>query len=256
MSEQRIPINGTNMGLRSFEQSVGGLNVQVEAVSLVDPSNTSGQMAVVNSVPVGGEYGAVIYIGGVNASAAFPVTGTFFQATQPVSIASAVAVTGTFFQATQPVSAASLPLPSDASTETTLSTLNGKVTACNTGAVVLATGSATIGAVTDGGSGKTLKSAVLSLAATGTVVAAVASKRIKVYAVKAVVGAALSINFRDGGTTALEGAQVLAINGGYVESVDPPNFLFATTSGNSLDMVVTGVGTVAGRVSYWDDDAT
>ena len=32
------------------------------------------------------------------------VTGTFYQATQPVSIASSVAVTGTFFQATQPVS--------------------------------------------------------------------------------------------------------------------------------------------------------
>lgn len=55
------------------------------------------------------------------------VTGTFFQTTQPVSIAAAVAVTGTFFQttqpvsgtffqATQPVSAASLPLPSGAST--------------------------------------------------------------------------------------------------------------------------------------------
>jgi hypothetical protein len=36
-----------------------------------------------------------------------PVTGTFFQATQPVSIASSVPVTGTFFQETQPVSIAS-----------------------------------------------------------------------------------------------------------------------------------------------------
>jgi hypothetical protein len=32
------------------------------------------------------------------------VTGAFYQATQPVSIASSVAVTGTFYQATQPVS--------------------------------------------------------------------------------------------------------------------------------------------------------
>jgi hypothetical protein len=38
---------------------------------------------------------------------------------------------------TQPVSAASLPLPSGAATESTLSTLNGKVTACNTGAVTI-----------------------------------------------------------------------------------------------------------------------
>lgn len=34
----------------------------------------------------------------------FPVSGTFWQATQPVSIAASVAVTGTFWQATQPVS--------------------------------------------------------------------------------------------------------------------------------------------------------
>lgn len=49
---------------------------------------------------------------------------------------------------TQPVSAASLPLPTGASTEATLSTLNGKVTACNTGAVVLAAGTAGFGKLT------------------------------------------------------------------------------------------------------------
>lgn len=38
---------------------------------------------------------------------------------------------------TQPMSAASLPLPAGASTEATLSTLNGKVTAVNTGAVTI-----------------------------------------------------------------------------------------------------------------------
>lgn len=126
------------------------------------------------------------------------------------------AVTGTFFQATQPIS----------------------------------------GTVTDGGAGKTLKTVAFSLSATGTVVAAVASKRLKVYAVKLVVSAALSVNFRDGGSTNLEGAQSLALNGGFVESVNPPAFLFATTAGNSLDLVISGVGTAAGRVSYWDDDAT
>ena len=46
---------------------------------------------------------------------------------------------------TQPVSAASLPLPTGAATETTLSALNTKVTACNTGAVVLAAGTAAYG---------------------------------------------------------------------------------------------------------------
>lgn len=52
-----------------------------------------------------------------------PVTGTFWQTTQPVSgsvsvsnFPSSQAVTGTFWQSTQPISAASLPLPSGAST--------------------------------------------------------------------------------------------------------------------------------------------
>jgi hypothetical protein len=40
------------------------------------------------------------------AGGTFPVTGTFWQATQPVSIAATVAASGTFWQATQPISAA------------------------------------------------------------------------------------------------------------------------------------------------------
>lgn len=59
-----------------------------------------------------------------------------FPATQPVSgpltdaqlRATAVPVSGTFFQATQPVSAASLPLPTGAATETTLAAVNTKLT--------------------------------------------------------------------------------------------------------------------------------
>jgi hypothetical protein len=55
--------------------------------------------------------------------------GTNFITTLPVSIASSVAVTGTFWQATQPISAASLPLPADAATQTTLAALNAKIPA-------------------------------------------------------------------------------------------------------------------------------
>ena len=108
--------------------------------------------------------------------------------------------------------------------------------------------------VTDGGSGKTLKSASFSLAATGSIVASVASKRIKVYAVKLICSAAISVNFRSGGATALEGAQPIAANGGFIESVNPPSFLFGTTAGESLDLVISGAGTASGRISYWDDD--
>lgn len=114
-----------------------------------------------------------------------PVSGTFWQATQPVSAASLPLPSGAATAAkqpalgtagtpsadvitvqgaalmtalkvdgsavTQPVSAASLPLPTGASTESTLSTLNGKVTACNTGAVVLTTSTAEIGNVKNSG---------------------------------------------------------------------------------------------------------
>lgn len=109
-------------------------------------------------------------------------------------------------------------------------------------------------AVVDGGANKTLKTASFSLTATGTVVAAVAGKRIRVYAIKLVVSAAISVNWRDGGVTNLEGAQALAANGGYVEGVNPPTFILQTTAGNSLDLVISGAGTAAGRVNYWDDD--
>lgn len=64
------------------------------------------------------------------------------------SITNAVSVTGTFWQATQPVSLASVPLPSGAATEATLSTLNGKVTAVNTGAVVVSSSALPSGAAT------------------------------------------------------------------------------------------------------------
>lgn len=50
---------------------------------------------------------------------------------------------------TQPISAASLPLPTGASTEATLSSLNGKVTAVNTGAVVVSSSALPTGAATD-----------------------------------------------------------------------------------------------------------
>lgn len=73
---------------------------------------------------------------------AVPVSGTFFQGTQPVSIAATLPVSGTFFQATQPISAVSLPLPTGAALD---ATLTGKgqftrVTDGTTDAVVANTG--------------------------------------------------------------------------------------------------------------------
>lgn len=62
--------------------------------------------------------------GDVSASNPMPVTGAL---TDTQLRATAVPVSGTFWQATQPVSAASLPLPTGAATEATLSTMNGKL---------------------------------------------------------------------------------------------------------------------------------
>lgn len=58
-----------------------------------------------------------------------PVSGTFWQATQPVSVATMpiTPVTGTFWQATQPVSAAALPLPSGAATSAEQVTTNASL---------------------------------------------------------------------------------------------------------------------------------
>lgn len=103
---------------------------------------------------------------------------------------------------------------------------------------------------------KALKSKDFSLTTTGNAVAAVSGKRLKVFAYKLVCSAAITVNFRDGATTALEGGQAYAANGGAAESVPPPAWLFATTAGNGLDVVISGTGTAAGRISYWDDDAS
>lgn len=95
--------------------------------------------SILNPMPVTGTITA-------NISGTVPVSGTFWQATQPVSLASttitgSVAVTGSFYQATQPVSisatvaisAASLPLPAGAATETTLAAISTKTPALGQG---------------------------------------------------------------------------------------------------------------------------
>ncbi len=72
----------------------------------------------------------------------------------PVTIENgSIAVTGTFWQTTQPVSVASLPLPTGAATSalqttgnTSLASLVSAITVCNTGAVVISSGTITANA--------------------------------------------------------------------------------------------------------------
>jgi hypothetical protein len=77
---------------------------------------------------------------GAATSAKQPALGTAGTASTDV-----LTVQGIAGGVAQPISVASLPLPTGAATETTLATLNGKVTAVNTGAVVLAAGTAAFG---------------------------------------------------------------------------------------------------------------
>ena len=112
-------------------------NTLAYVVSTGGGDGVGNEVKVTNTVPVTFSGGVALDAGTLAALETISVAN--FPATQ--------AVTGTFFQATQPVSAASLPLPTGAATETTLGALNTKVTAVNTNAVVLAAGAAIVGSL-------------------------------------------------------------------------------------------------------------
>ncbi len=85
----QVDVDGDGKKMQTVENTVSGQSVHAEAVLLVDE----------NGDPI----------------STLPVTGALTDAQLR---ATAVAVSGTFYQATQPVSAASLPLPALASTST------------------------------------------------------------------------------------------------------------------------------------------
>lgn len=105
-------------------------------------SVTPGVGATINTLPAAGQDVKANSLPVVIASdqGALSVSGTFWQTTQPVS--------GTFWQATQPVSAASLPLPTGAAADATLTggTQRTKVTDGTTNAAVKAASTAAVAA--------------------------------------------------------------------------------------------------------------
>ena len=172
-----------------------------------------------------------------------PVTGTFWQATQPVSLATAptTPVTGTFWQATQPVSATTLPLPTGASSETTLSAVNTKIpsnlTVSSTRLLVDGSGvtqpvsiaSAPVTPVTDNGG---------SLTVDGTITAAQTT--------------AANLNATVVGSGSFTAAQATATNlktqaetyqgGTAVGSANPLQVTLANTAANAIAVKVDGSG--------------
>ena len=205
--------------------------------------------------------------------AVLAVSGTFYQTTQPVS--------GTFYQTTQPVSAATLPLPTGASTDATLATLSAKVTAVNTGAVVLAAGTATIGSVflaqslnangdsvriraisgiLDDGAGNALAVATAngnaSASGPNAAVAAVAGKKIRVlsYSLQAANanGSVVSASWQDDSATPVVLSQLweLAAREGISRSPSPGQYYFQSTVGQALKLTLGSALTVRWEITY------
>ena len=136
-------VSAASFKFATDEVSIGAQTVQVPRTKIGYGADGTyvGDVATDNPFPIQLRASAGTEIGTSGAPVRVDPTGSTAQP-----------VTGTFWQATQPVSAASLPLPTGAATEAkqdtgnaSLALIEGKITACNTGAVVLAAGSAAIG---------------------------------------------------------------------------------------------------------------
>lgn len=112
------------------------------------------------------------------------------------------------------------------------------------------------------GHGKTLKSKTGSASATFTLVAAVASNKIKVYSLSLITASttAVTITFKDGAAgTALATYPLQAITGtnfGISENVAVPSTLFETAANTLLEMSFSAAQTVTYNLRYFDNDTT
>lgn len=143
----------TNTTIHGLTTGGGGGYVDVKVTpsgALVTDSTISGldaavlgQETMANSLPVvlaSNQTAIPVTDNGSSLTVDGSVSVSNFPATQNVAVTSIVEVeVKNDSGAAIPVSVAALPLPSGAATESTLSSLNGKVTACNTGAVTIST---------------------------------------------------------------------------------------------------------------------
>ena len=112
--------------------------------------------------------------------------------------------------------------------------------------------------IAEQGTAKTLKTAAISVSSSGdnTVVAAVASKRIKVTSFSIQATGTVNCKWKDGAATNLTGAYNFQAREGLSEAANSPYYLFATTAGNALVLNLSAGVSVVGRVTYYDSDAT
>lgn len=102
---------------------------------------------------------------------------------------------------------------------------------------------------------KTILTAVINCSTSGNneIVAAVASKRIKVLAIVVNFAAAVSAKWRSANTD-LGGAMPFDVREGYV--VSSPNPVLQTVAGEALNLNLSGAVAATGWVAYHADDAT
>lgn len=95
-----------------------------------------------------------------------------------------------------------------------------------------------------------LTSAVINLGATGSVVAAITGKEICVVAYDfTLAGTTPTATWRSGASTSKSGA----FTGSRTHASSFPGYLFKTTRGESLDLVLTGSGVSAqGVLTYYE----
>lgn len=127
--------------LTTIDADTGSISTEIAAINTKTPA--LGQALAAGSVPV--------VLTAAQVSTLTPQT----DALTDIQLrATAVPVSGPLTDvqlraSAVPVSAASLPLPTDAATQTTLAALNAKVTAVNTGAVVVSSSALPTGAATE-----------------------------------------------------------------------------------------------------------
>lgn len=153
----------------------------------------------------------------------------------PVDVGASVAVTGTFWQATQPVSLSSLP-----------------ALAAGTNLVGAAVTAANVSTLYDGTTALTPKFATIAASSSGnnTLVAAVTSKKIRVLSVAFVANGAVNAKFQSGASgTDLTGLFYCLQGGGAVLPPNPTGW-FETAAGTLLNLNLSGAVAVGGCLTY------
>lgn len=252
---------------------VAAIDLLVHAASLPLPTGAATQATLASilslltaGIPVTGNVEVVNDVGSalpISASSLPLPTGAATQATLAAVLAQLVAgvpVTGSVEVANDSGS----PLPvsgtvtANAGTNLNTSALATQATLAAILALVPAALGVSGGLKSEPQLGKTLLTASFEITATGELIAAVTSKRIKVHAMLLGVSAAMSFKLNDNTGTPIVfcGNVPYAANGGFALAVNPPNFLFATPAGKSLNATIVGTGTAAGFIAYHADDAT